>query len=68
MKKSFIKWAILGVAFILVIIVGLNCCSSVGPTERGIMTTFGKPSEKWKKTCSCYFKTRNLFCSDFKTF
>lgn len=46
MKKSFIKWAILGVAFILVVIVGLNCCSSVGPTERGIMTTFGKPSEK----------------------
>ena len=46
MKKSFIKWAILGVAFILVVIVGLNCCSSVGPTERGIITTFGKPSEK----------------------
>ena len=46
MKKSFIKWAILGVAFILVVIIGLNCCSSVGPTERGIITTFGKPSEK----------------------
>lgn len=46
MKKSFIKWAILGIAFILVVIVGLNCCSSVGPTERGIITTFGKPSEK----------------------
>lgn len=46
MKKSFIKWAILVVAFILIVIVGLNCCSSVGPTERGIITTFGKPSEK----------------------
>ena len=46
MKKSFIKWAILGVALILVSIIGINCCSSVGPTERGIMTTFGKPSEK----------------------
>ena len=46
MKKSFIKWAILGVALILVSIIGINCCSSVGPTERGIMTTFGIPSEK----------------------
>ena len=46
MKKSFIKWAILGVALILVAIVARNCSSSVGPTERGVITTFGKPSAK----------------------
>lgn len=44
MKKGLIKWIILGVSLIILIIVGLNCCSSVGPTEKGVMLTFGKPS------------------------
>lgn len=44
MNKKIIKWSVIGVIGIFVLIIGLNCCSSIRPTERGIMTTFGKPS------------------------
>lgn len=44
MKKSLIKWIVMGVILIVVVAFGVNCCSSVGPTEKGVMLTFGKPS------------------------
>ena len=44
MKNRIVRFIVIGVIAIILLVVGLNCCSSVGPTERGIMTTFGKPS------------------------
>lgn len=46
MKKSLIKWIVLGIILIVAVSLGLNCCSSVGPTEKGVMLTFGKPSDE----------------------
>jgi regulator of protease activity HflC (stomatin/prohibitin superfamily) len=46
MKKSLIKWVVLGIVLIVAVSLGLNCCSSVGPTEKGVMLTFGKPSDE----------------------
>lgn len=46
MKKSFIKWIVLGIILIVAVSLGVNCCSSVGPTEKGVMLTFGKPSDE----------------------
>lgn len=46
MKKSLIKWIVLGSILIVAVSLGVNCCSSVGPTEKGIMLTFGKPSDE----------------------
>jgi regulator of protease activity HflC (stomatin/prohibitin superfamily) len=46
MKKSLIKWIVLGIVLIVAVSLGLNCCSSVGPTEKGVMLTFGKPSDE----------------------
>lgn len=46
MKKSLIKWIVLGSILIVAVSLGLNCCSSVGPTEKGVMLTFGKPSDE----------------------
>ncbi len=44
--KSLIRLIVAAVIGVILLCVGLNCCSSVGPTERGIMTTFGKPSQE----------------------
>ncbi len=44
MKKGFVKWIVLGIIGIVVLIFGMNCCQSVGRTEKGVMLTFGKPS------------------------
>ena len=38
------KLIILGVIAVLVLVIGLNCCATVGPTERGIIVTMGSPS------------------------
>lgn len=46
MKKSLIKWIVLGSILIVAVSLGVNCCSSVGPTEKGVMLTFGKPSDE----------------------
>lgn len=42
--KKLKKFIIVAVILVIVLVIGLNCCSSVGPTERGVMLTFGKPS------------------------
>jgi regulator of protease activity HflC (stomatin/prohibitin superfamily) len=44
--KKLIKLIVAGFFLVVLLVVGLNCCASVGPTERGVMTTFGKPSQE----------------------
>ena len=41
--KSMIKVVVGVVIGLFVLITGLNCCSTVGPTERGVKVTMGKP-------------------------
>ena len=43
-SKKLKRLIVFAVIFVIALIIGLNCCSSIGPTERGVMTTFGKPS------------------------
>jgi regulator of protease activity HflC (stomatin/prohibitin superfamily) len=44
--KSLVRIIVITVIGIILLCVGLNCCASVGPTERGVMLTFGKPSNE----------------------
>lgn len=44
MNKKF-KFTTLGVVLIWVVVIALNCCSTIGPTERGIKVTLGKPGD-----------------------
>lgn len=45
MKTKSLTGLIIGaIVGVFVLITGLQCCSSVGPTERGIAVTMGKPS------------------------
>ena len=39
------KWIIAGVAALLLLLIGVNSCSVIGPTERGIKVTLGVASE-----------------------
>lgn len=46
MNKKVSKTIILGIVVLVLVIVVLNCFSTVGPTERGVKITLGKPSEE----------------------
>jgi regulator of protease activity HflC (stomatin/prohibitin superfamily) len=46
MKKSLIKWIILGLVGVFVIVTGLNCCSIIEPTEEAVIETLGTLNEE----------------------
>ena len=46
MNKKVSKIIILGIVVLVLVIVVLNCFATVGPTERGVKITLGKPSEE----------------------
>lgn len=39
------KWVVVAAIVLIVFVVGINSCSIVGPTQRGIKLTLGKPTE-----------------------
>lgn len=67
---------IIAVVAVIILMAGLNCCSSIGPTERGIKTTFGKPSTEvlepglqFKSPIGQYIEKRDLSPIEYsKTF
>ena len=46
MNKKISKVITIAVVVLVLLIVVLNCFSTVGPTERGVIITLGKPSEE----------------------
>ena len=40
--KKIVKWVVIGLIGLLVVITGINSCSVVGPTERGVTVTLGQ--------------------------
>lgn len=44
--EKYIKYGIIGFVAIIVLSIGLGCCSIVDATERGIVVTMGKPGKE----------------------